>query len=294
MVASANPRREADAGRLTLSAGAARADGTDSPNGLVVNLSSVTAGYRRRVALENVSLSVPAGAMLALIGPNGSGKSTLLKLLLGLLSPWSGTVSVLGETPRASRVRVGYVPQAAAGDWNFPATVGEVVMMGRYGRLGLFRRPTRADREAVSRALERVGMAERIGDQVGELSGGQQQRTFVARALVQEPRILLLDEPLSGVDAVTEQDVYALLRQLRDTGVTVLFTTHNLSTVAQHFDMALFLNRRLIAVGPPHEVFNEHNLRAAYGPSMALVKIGDRYFAVDTGDHHAESGSPHG
>jgi ABC-type Mn2+/Zn2+ transport system ATPase subunit len=230
--------------------------------------------------------------MVAVVGPNGSGKSTLLKLLVGLVEPWAGTVAVLGQAPRRARLRVGYVPQTTVGDWAFPATVGEVVLMGRYGRLGLLRRPGQADRAAVASALEQVGMVDRAGGQVGELSGGQQQRVFLARALAQQPELLLLDEPLAGVDALTERDIYGLLGTLRDRGVTVLFTTHNLSTVAEHFDLALFLNRRLVAFGPPSEIFTEENLRAAYGPRMALVKLGSRFFAVDTGSH--ADGNPAG
>lgn len=258
-----------------------------APAPAAVKLAGVTAGYRRRIALEGASLQIPTGALVAVVGPNGSGKSTLLKLLLGLVAPWSGTVEVLGQSPRAARARVGYVPQTEVGDWRFPATVGEVVMMGRYRRIGLFRRPGSADRAAVAAALARVGMADRARDQVGELSGGQRQRVFLARALVQEPELLLLDEPLAGVDAPTEHDVYALLRDLRGRGVTVVVTTHNLSTVADQFDLALFLNRRLIAFGPPGEVFTEESLRATYGPRMTLVKINDRFFAIEVGDHLA-------
>jgi len=258
-----------------------------SATGAAVALVGVTAGYRRRVALEDVTLAIPRGAMVAVVGPNGSGKSTLLKLLLGLLAPWAGAVTVLGQAPRAARAHLGYVPQVEAGDWRFPATVAEVVMMGRHRRIGLFRRPGQADHDAVAAALEQVGMADRAGDQVGELSGGQQQRVFLARALVQEPELLLLDEPLAGVDALTEQDVYALLRGLRDRGITIVFTTHDLSTVAEHFDLALFVNRRVVAFGPPSDVITEAHLREAYGPRMALVKIGDRFFGVDVGHHHA-------
>ena len=265
------------------------ADGQPGAAGIVapaIELGGVTAGYRQRVALEDASLLVPGGSLVAVVGPNGSGKSTLLKVLLGLVQPWSGTVAVLGEAPLAARTRVGYVPQTAAGDWSFPATVGDVVMMGRYGRIGLFRRPNAADRAAVIAALDQVGMADRSDDQIGELSAGQQQRVFLARALVQGPELLLLDEPLSGVDALTEQDVYALLATLRDRGVTILLTTHNLSTVAEHFDLALFLNRRVVAFGSPSDVFTEEHLRAAYGPRIALVKIGYGFLAVDTGGHY--------
>ena len=259
--------------------------GTVSPDAPAVELRGVAAGYRQHRALDGVDLSLPAGAMTAIVGPNGSGKSTLLKLLLGLIAPWEGSVRVLGAAPKRARRRIGYVPQTGSGDWNFPATVGEVVMMGRNRRIGLFRRPGPADKEAVRDALDRVGMLARIEDQVSELSGGQQQRIFFARALVQEPELLLLDEPLAGVDALTEQDVYRLLRELVDRGVTVLFTTHNLSSVVEQFDLAVFVNRGIVACGPPSVVFNEANLRAAYGPRMALVRVGERFFAIDVGDH---------
>ena len=255
-----------------------------------IELRGVSVGYRGQPALEDVNLSVPAGSMLAIVGPNGGGKSTLLKLLLGLLTPWGGSVEVLGADPVAARANVGYVPQTGSGDWGFPATVGEVVMMGRYRRLGWFRRPGRADWAAVHAALEQVGMSARRDRQVGELSGGQQQRVFFARALVQEPRLLLLDEPLAGVDALTERDIYQLLRDLSNRGVTVLFTTHNLSTVAEQFDLVAFVNRRIVAAGPPHEVFNEETLRATYGSRMALVRLGDRYYAIDVGSHADAAG----
>jgi ABC-type Mn2+/Zn2+ transport system ATPase subunit len=163
-------------------------------------------------------------------------------------------------------------------------------MMGRYGRLGWLRRPGRADWEIVHDALGRVGMAERIDRQVGELSGGQQQRVFFARALVQEPELLLLDEPLAGVDALTERDIYQLLRGLANRGVTALLTTHNLSSVAEQFDQVAFVNRRIVAVGTPGQVFDEANLRATYGPRMALVRVGDRYYAIDVGSHAETAG----
>jgi ABC-type Mn2+/Zn2+ transport system ATPase subunit len=255
-----------------------------------IELRGVTAGYRGQAALEDVSLTVPKGSMMAIVGPNGGGKSTLLKLLLGLITPWSGSVRVLGMVPTAARGRIGYVPQTGSGDWSFPATVGEVVMMGRYRRLGWLKRPGRDDWHAVHEALDHVGMDGRRDRQVGELSGGQQQRVFFARALVQEPQLLLLDEPLAGVDALTERDIYQLLRQLVDRGVTVLFTTHNLSTVAEQFDLVAFVNGRIVASGRPSEVFSEASLRATYGPRMALVKVGDRYYAIDVGSHADTAG----
>lgn len=256
----------------------------------VVDLRGVTAGYRGQVALTDVTLQVPRGAMMAIVGPNGGGKSTLLKVLLGLLTPWSGEARVLGKRPVEVRKRIGYVPQTGSGDWRFPATVGEVVMMGRYGRLGWLRWPQRSDWVIVREALERVGMSGRIDRQVGELSGGQQQRVFFARALVQEPDLLLLDEPLAGVDALTERDIYHLLRHLGDRGVTALLTTHNLSSVAEQFDSVAFVNGRIVAAGPPDAVFDEANLRETYGPRMALVRLGDRYYAIDVGSHSETAG----
>ncbi len=281
-------------GRVVVS-GAAPADADDGkPTGPArapaIDLRQVTVGYRQQAALEDVTLTVPAGSMMAIVGPNGGGKSTLLKLLLGLLAPWQGQATVLGTTPVAARGRIGYVPQTGSGDWRFPATVGEVVMMGRYRRLGWLRRPGRSDWDAVHEALGRVGMADRIDRQVGELSGGQQQRVFFARALVQEPDLLLLDEPLAGVDALTERDIYQLLRDMVNRGVTALFTTHNLSSVAEQFDLVAFVNRRIVAVGRPDDVFGEENLRATYGPRMALVRLGDRYYAIDVGSHGDTAG----
>ena len=279
---------------MTSAGTAPTADGgksSDADGPLAVDLRGVTAGYRGQVALTDVTLQVPRGSMMAIVGPNGGGKSTLLKLLLGLLVPWSGEAHVLGQRPADARKRIGYVPQTGSGDWRFPASVGEVVMMGRYGRLGWLRRPGRADWEIVREALGRVGMADRIDRQVGELSGGQQQRVFFARALVQEPDLLLLDEPLAGVDALTERDIYQLLRDLGNRGVTALLTTHNLSSVAEQFDSVAFVNRRIVAVGPPHEVFDEEHLRATYGPRMALVRLGDRYYAIDVGSHSDTAGA---
>lgn len=281
-------RPSGEAPRMTVPT--ARADAptarpTRGAGPLAVDLRAVSAGYRGHRALDGVTLQVPSGTMMAIVGPNGGGKSTLLKLLLGLLPAWSGEARVLDQRPADARKRIGYVPQTGSGDWSFPATVGEVVMMGRYGRLGWLRRPSRADWDRVREALTRVGMADRIDRQVGELSGGQQQRVFFARALVQEPELLLLDEPLAGVDALTERDIYHLLRHLSDRGVTSLLTTHNLSSVAEQFDLVAFVNRGIVAVGDPNQVFNEANLRATYGERMALVRVGDRYYAIDVGNH---------
>jgi ABC-type Mn2+/Zn2+ transport system ATPase subunit len=285
---SSQDRPLLDRAANAVSNGAGTPDGTAARP--AVELQGVTAGYRKRIALENVTLTVPAGTMMAIVGPNGGGKSTFLKLLLGILTPWRGSLRVFGVAPVAARLQIGYVPQSGTGDWSFPATVGEVVMMGRCRRIGWLRRPSKGDWQAVREALELVGMGGRLDDQVGELSGGQQQRVFFARALVQEPRLLLLDEPLAGVDALTEQDIYRLLREMTDRGVTVLFTTHNLSTIAEQFDLVALVNQGIVAMGRPDDVITEHNLRATYGPRMALVRIGDRFFAIDVGSHADEAG----
>jgi ABC-type Mn2+/Zn2+ transport system ATPase subunit len=256
---------------------------------LALRFSGVWAAYpgARDPVLQDVSIDVPRGALVAVLGPNGGGKSTLLNVALGLLLPLRGDVCLLsGAAPRAARSRVGYVPQRELVDWRFPVTVFDVALMGRYGRLGFFRRPGRADRAVVRDALSRVGMLALANRQIGELSGGQQQRVFLARALVSEPELLLLDEPMSGVDALTERDMLDLLDRLRGQGATVIMTTHDLSCAADRFDLVLFLNRTVIAYGPPVEVFTEEHLQRAYGGHRVLVQVGNRFLAVEGGAHH--------
>jgi manganese/iron transport system ATP-binding protein len=238
--------------------------------------------------LNDISLRVPRGALMAIVGPNGGGKSTLLKVALGLIPPSRGHVSLLGSTIREARSRVGYVPQTELVDWRFPVSVWDVVMMGRYGRLGMFRRPGPDDSAAASAALARVGMLELRDRQIGELSGGQQQRAFLARALVGRPELLLLDEPMSGVDALTEGEIFDLLDTLHGEGVTVVMSTHDLSCVADRFDTLLLLNRSVVAYGPPTEVFTEDNLQRVYGSHLTLLRVGERYLAIEDAEHHAE------
>ena len=229
------------------------------------------AGYDGMPALESVSFELPSGALVGLAGPNGSGKSTLLKTLLGLLKPWRGSVELFGQSLGAVRQRMAYAPQAELVDWDFPATVRDVVLMGRYGRVGLLRRPGATDRAAVASALAQVGLAELAGRQIGELSGGQQRRMLIARALAQEADLLLLDEPMVGLDATTQHDLLALFETLRNAGKTLLVATHDLSCVAACFDLALLLNRRLIAFGPPHEVFTPEILSEAFADHLLLL-----------------------
>ena len=232
----------------------------------------LTIAYHTKPVLWDVDLSIPAGNLVAIVGPNGAGKSTLMKAALDLVPLASGYVRVFGMHYREARSRVAYVPQRESVDWDFPATVFDVVLMGRYGKLGWFRRTRATDRAAAMNALERVGMAEFATRQISRLSGGQQQRTFLARALVQEADLYLLDEPFSGVDAVTERAVIALLREIKDKGGTVICVHHDLQTVTEYFDWVALLNMRLIASGPVEDAFIAENLHRTYGGRLAILE----------------------
>ncbi len=243
-------------------------NGHDLP---AISFEGAFAGYDGRLALEDLSFALPPASLTGLVGPNGSGKSTLLKSTLGLVPLRRGQVRLFGRRPQDVRRRVAYMPQSEQVDWTFPATVGEVVMMARFARVGLLRWPGRADRHAVMRALERVGMAGLAGRQIGELSGGQQRRVLMARTLAQEADMLLLDEPMAGLDATSQHDLLSLFEELRAEGKTLLISTHDLSCVAGCFDFAMLLNRRLIALGPPAEVFTRELLNEAFRSHLLLV-----------------------
>jgi manganese/zinc/iron transport system ATP- binding protein len=234
----------------------------------------LTVAYQDKPALWDVDLAVPEGVLMGVVGPNGAGKTTLLKAMLGLVKPVSGEVLIRGEPYAANRKAVAYVPQRGSVDWDFPTTVLDLVLMGTYGRLGWFRRPGRAEKEHALDALNRVGMVDFAGRQIGQLSGGQQQRSFLARALVQRADVYILDEPFQGVDAVTERAVVDILRGLRSDGKTVLVVHHDLNTVPEYFDRVTLLNVRVIASGPVEDVFTPANLRAAYGDRVAQVRAG--------------------
>lgn len=226
----------------------------------------VCAGYFGRDVLDEVTFSVKRGEFVGIIGPNGSGKSTLLKVIAGLLPVQCGSVLVFGRSPSPEvRHLIGYVPQSESVNWSFPVTVTDVVLMGTYGRVGLFRRPSAADRQAAAEAIEQLGMSPYAGVQIGQLSGGQQQRVFVARALVQRPQLMLLDEPIAGVDATTQHAIFTLLEGLKQKGTTIVVTTHDLSCVAEWFDRVLALNHRVVAFGSPSEVLTRETLSATYG-----------------------------
>lgn len=227
--------------------------------------------YGKTPVLWDVSLSIPKGVLVGIIGPNGAGKSTLLKTALRLIKPISGKIDLLGSPAFANvRKKVAYVPQRGSVDWDFPMTAFELVLMGRYGQLGLFRRPRKADREAAYQALERVGMLSFANRQIGQLSGGQQQRLFIARALVQNAELFLLDEPFAGVDLATEKSMIDLLKKETKGGKTVFVVHHDLPTVEEYFDWAILLNTRLIAAGPVCQIFTKENLSLAFGKRQSL------------------------
>ena len=247
-------------------------------------LSDVTAGYDTRPVLEHITLAVEAGTLLAVVGPNGAGKSTLLKVMAGLLRPWGGRVEVLGAPPGREARRVAYVPQAETVDWAFPVTVGDVVMMGRYPALGPLRRPGTADRRAVATALERVGMREHEQAQIGALSGGQRRRVFLARALAAEPDLFLLDEPVTGIDATTQEELIDLLEAEAARGKTVIATTHDLACAAQRFQRVLAINREVVAHGPSSLVLDPTVLARTYGGH--LLVLGGQAVLLDDAHHH--------
>lgn len=253
-----------------------------------IEVRHLTTGYRHEPALRDVNLSVQAGSLVGVIGPNGSGKSTLFKTILGLQQPWSGSVFIEGQSGKQGRT-IAYVPQTETVDWSFPVRVRDVVMMGRYPRLGFFRRPGKHDRELVERALELVDMQAFRNVQIGELSGGQRQRVFIARALAQQPSILLLDEPVSGVDATTQHQIFELLERLCAEGQTAMVASHDLSCVAQRFDQVLLLNSGVIGYGPPEQVLTEPLLNQTFQSHLLLLTVGGRLFVVEDalhGRHH--------
>lgn len=237
-----------------------------------IEVRDLTVAYRESPVLWDIDLDVPSGALMAIVGPNGAGKTTLIQAILSLIRPAAGQIRIFGQPYRSVASSVGYVPQRGSVDWDFPTSVLDVVLMGLYGRLGWVRRPGHRERTEAMGALDQVGMAELAHRQISQLSGGQQQRVFLARALVQDARIYLMDEPLQGVDATTERTIIDLLRTLQSSGKTVMVVHHDLQTVSSYFDEVLLLNVRRIASGPVSEVFTEANLRLTYGGRVAIIK----------------------
>jgi len=230
-----------------------------------LSLTGVTVAYGGRTALDKVTMDVPHGGQVAIVGPNGAGKSTLFKALVGLLPLRSGSIELRDRDADTPAEPIAYVPQREEIDWSFPVTVSDVVMMGRYGRLGWLRRPRAADHEFVAGCLDELGIADLAGRPVGDLSGGQQQRVFLARALAQEPHVLLLDEPFTGVDVSAKEALLDILERLRRRGITILVSTHDMQTAQQRFELVALLNGRLIAYGPPPVVFTPGHISAAFG-----------------------------
>ena len=265
-----------------MNASVLRADAGPAAESPGLEVSDVTVVYRDgNTGLQDASFDIPLGSITALVGINGSGKSTLFKAIMGLVRPLHGRIRVLGlpvrEALRANLVA--YVPQSEDVDWNFPVLVEDVVMMGRQGRMNLLRIPSAADRRAVDEALARVGMGALRKRQIGELSGGQKKRAFLARALAQDSRVILLDEPFTGVDVTTEDAIIDLLRELRGEGRVMLVSTHNLGTVPEFCDRTVLLDRTVLAYGPTADVFTRDNLERTFGGVL-------RHFDFGSDGHH--------
>jgi manganese/zinc/iron transport system ATP- binding protein len=236
-----------------------------------LSIYDLTVAYHRRPVLWDISLDLPPGNLVGILGPNGAGKSTLIKAVMGLVPRVSGRVLVFGQPYRKSRHRVGYVPQRESVDWDFPVDALDVVTMGLYRQIGWFWPVTRKHRQAALEALDRVGIADLAHRQISQLSGGQQQRTFLARALVHDADLYLMDEPFASVDASTEQAIIRILRDMKARGKTVVVIHHDLQTVVDYFDHVVLLNMRLVAQGAMAEVFTPENLRATYGGRLTLL-----------------------
>lgn len=236
-----------------------------------LEIHDLTVAYHKRPVLWGVDIEVPAGQLVGVIGPNGAGKSTLIKAAMGLLPVSSGWVKVFGQPVKDNLRRVGYVPQRESVDWDFPVSVMDVVLMGRYGHLGLFKRPRKEDREVARECLEKVKMLPYADRQISNLSGGQQQRVFLARALAQESDLYFMDEPFAGVDAATEAAIVTILQELKDQGKTLLVVHHDLPTAKTYFDSLLLLNMRVVAFGPTEEVFNYDLLQSTYGGRLTIL-----------------------
>ena len=238
---------------------------------LPLEVHDLTAGYHKKPVLWGIDLKVPKGKLVGIVGPNGAGKSTLIKAAMGLVPPSSGWVKIFGKPYTENRRRVGYVPQRESVDWDFPVTVMDVVIMGRYGHVGWFKRPKKADREIARDCLDKVKMLPFANRQISNLSGGQQQRVFLARALAQESDVYFMDEPFAGVDAATESAIITLLHELREKGKTLLVVHHDLPTARNYFDQLLLLNMRVVAYGDTKDVFTYELLQKTYGGRLTIL-----------------------
>lgn len=242
------------------------------PNAPILRLEDVRLHYKNGVALDDITFEAFAGERMAVIGPNGAGKSTLFQLIAGVLEPTSGSIRVYGAEPEG-HVCIAYVPQRSHVDWKFPVSVADVVMMGRIGQIGLLRRPSSADWERVYAALDVVKLGSLAKRQIGQLSGGQQQRMFIARALAQEAQLMLMDEPLTGLDVPAQEELFKVLDVLRQQHVTVLMALHDLKIASERFDRVMLLNQRILHLGTAKEVFTADNLLRAYGGHAHILNL---------------------
>jgi manganese/zinc/iron transport system ATP- binding protein len=236
-----------------------------------IEIHDLSTTYNHRPVLWGVDVNIPTNSLSAIVGPNGAGKSTLLKSMMGLIPTSSGYVHFLGKPIHEMRNHISYMPQREAVDWDFPINVYDVVLMGTYGKLGLFKRPRAAEKDKVQRALEMVGMQDFAKRQISELSGGQQQRVFFARALAQDAEIYLMDEPFAGIDATTEEMLLSLLTAMKNQGKTIVVVHHDIQSVIRKFDFALLLNLRLIASGSPKDILTEELLHSAYSGRLSIL-----------------------
>lgn len=240
-------------------------------NKVPLKIDNLSVAYQKKPVLRNVSFEVPEGKLIGIIGPNGAGKSTLIKAVLGLIPRLSGEVSIYGRPYAEQRSMIGYVPQRESVDWDFPTNALDVVMMGRYGHLGWFKRPGSTEKKIAMDCLAKVGMTDYSDRQISQLSGGQQQRIFLARALAQDAKLYFMDEPFVGVDAATEKAIITLLNELKMQGKTVLVVHHDLATVQEYFDWVLLLNVNLIDFGPADQVFTADKLQQTYGGRLTML-----------------------
>ncbi|MCT4598167.1 MAG: metal ABC transporter ATP-binding protein [Vallitalea sp.] len=243
-----------------------------STNNYVIEVEDMTVAYQVKPVLWDIDLRIPKGVLMAIVGPNGAGKSTLIKAMLDLVKPISGNTLFNGHSYKKQRKNIGYVPQRGSVDWDFPTTVLDVVLMGRYGHIGWIKRPRTLDKELATKALKQVGMEDFANRQISQLSGGQQQRVFLARAIVQDADIYFMDEPFQGVDAKTEKAIITILKEMRKQGKTVIVVHHDLQTVKEYFDWVTLLNVQLIACGPIEETFTDENLIKTYQSTGKLLK----------------------
>lgn len=257
----------------------------------ILDVQHITVHYNGRVAIDDITFHLHEGERIAVVGPNGAGKSTLFKVISGVLPPTSGEVNIFGSRPRG-HVCIAYIPQRSQVDWNFPVNVADVVMMGRSAKLGPLNWPHKKDWEYVRHALETVQLTDLASRQISQLSGGQQQRMFIARALAQEAELMLMDEPLTGLDTPSQEGLLDLLDTLRNQKVTVMVATHDLDQAARHFDRIMLLNHRIVAFGNPTDVLQTENLLTAYGGRLRSSG-GENVLTVDDCCDEREDGHTH-